>query len=59
MKAWPRKRTASSNYEHPDPDCPIDYVTKGSVKKNIDVALTNSFGFGGGNACLVVKKFHP
>ena len=47
------------NYEHPDPDCPLNYVTKGSVKKNIDVALTNSFGFGGGNACLVVKKFHP
>jgi 3-oxoacyl-[acyl-carrier-protein] synthase II len=46
------------NYEYPDPDCSLDYVTKGSIKKNIDIALTNSFGFGGGNACLVVKKFH-
>jgi len=45
------------NYEEPDPDCPFDYVTSGPIKFDIDIAATNNFGFGGGNACLVVKKF--
>ncbi|MFC2158279.1 beta-ketoacyl-ACP synthase II [Acidobacteriota bacterium] len=45
------------NYKDPDPDCPLDYVTHGSESIDLDVALTNSFGFGGGNACLVVRKY--
>lgn len=45
------------NYEEPDPDCPLDYVTKGAEKLDITFAITNNFGFGGGNACLVLRKF--
>ncbi len=45
------------NYEEPDPECPLDYVTGGSEDLDINVAISNSFGFGGCNACLVVKKF--
>lgn len=45
------------NYEEPDPECPLDYVTNGVESIALDVALNNSFGFGGGNACLVVRKY--
>jgi len=44
------------NYVEPDPDCPLDYVTKGAEKIELQAALSNSFGFGGGNACLAVVK---
>jgi 3-oxoacyl-[acyl-carrier-protein] synthase II len=45
------------NYEEPDPDCPLDYVTGGAEKLDLRAALSNSFGFGGGNACLAVKRY--
>ncbi|MBN1224661.1 MAG: beta-ketoacyl-[acyl-carrier-protein] synthase II, partial [Candidatus Aminicenantes bacterium] len=45
------------NYENPDPECPLDYVTGGVESVDLEAALSNSFGFGGGNACLVVKKY--
>jgi 3-oxoacyl-[acyl-carrier-protein] synthase II len=45
------------NYRDPDPDCPLDYVTKGAEALEVRFAASNSFGFGGGNACLVVKKY--
>jgi 3-oxoacyl-[acyl-carrier-protein] synthase II len=45
------------NYETPDPDCPLDYVTRGAESMDLHIAISNSFGFGGGNACLVVKKY--
>jgi 3-oxoacyl-[acyl-carrier-protein] synthase II len=44
------------NYREPDPDCPLDYVTRGAETLALRFAASNSFGFGGGNACLVVKK---
>jgi 3-oxoacyl-[acyl-carrier-protein] synthase II len=44
------------NYREPDPDCPLDYVTRGAEAMEVRLAASNSFGFGGGNACLVVKK---
>ncbi|MBE3065617.1 MAG: beta-ketoacyl-ACP synthase II [Spirochaetes bacterium] len=45
------------NYEEPDPDCPLDYVTGGAESISLEAAITNSFGFGGGNACLAAKKY--
>ena len=45
------------NYEVPDPECDLDYVPNKSRVKVIRAALTNSFGFGGHNVSLVVKKY--
>ena len=42
------------NYETPDPDCDLDYVANHSRKKNVKYAISNSFGFGGQNTCVVV-----
>jgi 3-oxoacyl-[acyl-carrier-protein] synthase II len=45
------------NYEYPDPDCDLDYVPNEKRKVDPDIVLTNSFGFGGQNACLVYKRY--
>lgn len=45
------------NYEEPDPDCPLDYVTDGAETANPEFAAGNSFGFGGGNSCLILKRY--
>jgi len=45
------------NYEQPDPDCDLDIVPNTARKAEVDVALSNSFGFGGHNATLVFKKY--
>jgi len=45
------------NLDNPDPECDLDYVPHKSRKTTVDYALTNSFGFGGTNACLLLKKF--
>ena len=45
------------NYEFPDPDCDLDYVPNKPRAAEVIYALTNSFGFGGTNACLLLKKF--
>ncbi len=45
------------NYENPDPDCDLDYVPNISREGEVRAALSNSFGFGGTNAALVVKKY--
>ena len=45
------------NHEFPDPDCDLDYVPNVSRKKQVDTTLSNSFGFGGQNACLVLRRF--
>jgi 3-oxoacyl-[acyl-carrier-protein] synthase II len=45
------------NYEYPDPDCDLDYIPNESRDWPVNVALSNSFGFGGHNACLIFTKF--
>jgi len=47
------------NYETPDPDCDLDYVPNTAREVRVDVALSNSLGFGGHNATLVVKRYQP
>jgi 3-oxoacyl-[acyl-carrier-protein] synthase II len=46
------------NLDNPDPECNLDYVANVARKKEINAAMSNTFGFGGVNAVLVFKKFH-
>ena len=45
------------NYEHPDPECDLDYVPNTAREMTVSAVLNNSFGFGGHNATMVAKKF--
>jgi 3-oxoacyl-[acyl-carrier-protein] synthase II len=47
------------NYEFPDPECDLDYVPNQMRQAEVKVALSNSFGFGGHNISIAVKKFVP
>ena len=45
------------NYENPDPDCDLDYTPNEPRQKEVEYVLSNSFGFGGTNACVIFKRF--
>lgn len=45
------------NYENPDPECDLDYTPNKAIETDVKVALSNSLGFGGHNATLLVKEF--
>jgi len=45
------------NYEHPDPDCDLDYVPNQARPMRIEYALSNSFGFGGTNGSVLLKRY--
>ncbi len=47
------------NLEQPDPDCDLDYIPHTARQAQAEIVLSNSFGFGGHNAVLVFKAYHP
>ena len=45
------------NLDHPDTDCDLDYIPQVARRKKVDIALSNSFGFGGQNITLILRRF--
>ena len=45
------------NYDTPDHDCDLDYIPNEAREGDVRIAVSNSFGFGGHNACLVLRRF--
>lgn len=49
----------TAGYQVPDPECDLNYVTEGPIREEVPYALSNSLGFGGHNASILVKKYEP
>jgi 3-oxoacyl-[acyl-carrier-protein] synthase II len=47
------------NLHHPDPDCDLDYVPNEARQATVNIAMSNSMGFGGHNTCLIFKRYEP
>jgi 3-oxoacyl-(acyl-carrier-protein) synthase len=45
------------NYQYPDPECDLDYVPNTARSAQVDCVMSNSFGFGGHNATIILKRF--
>jgi 3-oxoacyl-[acyl-carrier-protein] synthase II len=45
------------NFEEQDPACDLNYAHNGKVERDVNIAISNSFGFGGHNACVVFKRW--
>jgi 3-oxoacyl-[acyl-carrier-protein] synthase II len=45
------------NYQNPDPECDLDYVPNVARRVNVKTTLSNTFGFGGHNSCLIIRKY--
>jgi len=59
LTIWNQLIPPTINYTTPDPECDLDYVPNVARPAQVNVTLSNSFGLGGQNACLVVKKYIP
>ncbi|UCE21338.1 MAG: beta-ketoacyl-ACP synthase II [Candidatus Aminicenantes bacterium] len=57
MSVHTGKLPPTINYEEPDPECPLDYVTDGVESFDLKIAMSYSFGFGGGNVSLTLKRY--
>ena len=57
MSVWAKKIHPTINLENPDPDCDLDYVSEGARDLDIQALLSNSFGFGGHNASVILRPF--
>jgi len=52
-----KKLPPTINYQVPDPDCDLDYIPNAPREAEVEYVLSNSFGFGGTNACLIFKRY--
>ncbi len=57
LSLYYQKIPPTINYENPDPDCDLDYVPNDARSASLEYALSNSFGFGGTNAALLMKRY--
>ena len=54
---FPKTKAPTINYDTPDPDCSLDYVPNHSQDFKFECALSNTFGFGGHNAVICIKRY--
>jgi 3-oxoacyl-(acyl-carrier-protein) synthase len=45
------------NFKTPDPECNLNYTPNVAIDRNVEIAMSNSFGFGGHNSVIILKKF--